>query len=598
MDIQEIRSKYPQYNDMTDTQLADALHAKYYSDMPKDAVYQKLGIQQQAQAPEGDSGIMGDIKNAAGGFARSGMGLVSNLMRPIDALTGANDPTMSSLITGKPAMSAHEQRMARIDARFKNQGYDPNSLSFKGGKLGGDVLATAPVGGALAKLVPLVSKAPLAAKFANSIAPSGLRTGAPVASSLAGRAADMGIRMAGGGITGGATTGLIDPGSEGTGAMIGAALPSSLKVAAKATQLVKRGVGAATSNILGASTGTGAESGRAAYAAGKTGSSKFLDNMRGKVSIDDVVGEAKGALSKMREARAADYRSGMVDISNDKSVIDFQPIQDAMSRIGKMGSYKGQQINKHAAGTVDDLMATVDNWGGLDPAEYHTPEGLDALKQAIGDIRDSTQFGTAARRAADEVYNAVKNQITAQAPTYSKVMKDYSEASALLKEIESGLSLGSKASKDTAVRKLQSLLRNNAQTNYGNRLNLARKLEEKGGPDLMPALAGQSMSSAMPRGLSGGIQKAGALGIGVTSPASIPALLAAAPFTSPRLVGEGLYRLGRLTSGPANLLSAGKHGANRLAAQHPGLLDLENALYRSLPVMATSLGKLYGENHE
>src|SRR3569833_1669309 len=109
MDIKEIRSKYPQYNDMTATQLADALHDKYYSDMPKDAVYQKLGIQQQAQAPEGDSVSMGDIKNAAGCVARSGMGLVSNLMRPIDALTGANDPTMSSMITGKPAMSAHER---------------------------------------------------------------------------------------------------------------------------------------------------------------------------------------------------------------------------------------------------------------------------------------------------------------------------------------------------------------------------------------------------------------------------------------------------------------------------------------------------------
>src|SRR3569833_1218460 len=175
MDIQEIRSKYPQYNDMTDTQLADALHAKYYSDMPKDAVYQKLGIQQQAQAPEGDSGIMGDIKNAAGGFARSGMGLVSNLLRQIVALTGANDPTLSSLITGKPAMSAHEQRMARIDARFKNQGYYPNSLSFKGGKLGGDVLATTPKNKTQTKQNPQKTKAPLAAKFANSIASSGFR---------------------------------------------------------------------------------------------------------------------------------------------------------------------------------------------------------------------------------------------------------------------------------------------------------------------------------------------------------------------------------------------------------------------------------------
>ena len=33
--IDEIRSQYPQYSDLSDTQLADALHAKYYSDIPK-----------------------------------------------------------------------------------------------------------------------------------------------------------------------------------------------------------------------------------------------------------------------------------------------------------------------------------------------------------------------------------------------------------------------------------------------------------------------------------------------------------------------------------------------------------------------------------
>lgn len=471
------------------------------------------------------------------------------------------------------------------------------------GEIGGNIIATLPVGGALAKGVqslPMLSKVPAVTKFANTLRSGGFSTGAPAATTFAGRAADMGIRSAGGGITGGVMAGLADPETAGTGAAIGALLPPSLKVAAKARQLVKRGAGAVASNVLGASTGTGAESIRAAYGAGKKGSTKFLDNMRGKVSFDDVVDDAKSALSKMRADRADAYRSGMVDIRNDATVIDFKPIHKAVAELKQMGSFKGQQINKNAAATVDDIAQTVDNWASLNPAEYHTPEGLDALKQAIGDIRDSTQFGTAARRAADQAYNAVKNEIVAKAPTYSKVMKNYSEASALLKEIESGLSLGSKgnASKDAAVRKLQSLLRNNAQTNYGNRLNLARQLEEKGGADLMPALAGQSMSSAMPRGLSGGIQKAGALGIGVTSPTSIPALLAAAPFTSPRLVGEGLYGLGRLTSGPANLLSAGRQGANRLAVQHPGLLDLENALYRSLPVMATSLGQRYGENHE
>lgn len=42
--IAEVRARYPQYNDMSDTQLADALHTKYYSDMPKTDFYNRVGL--------------------------------------------------------------------------------------------------------------------------------------------------------------------------------------------------------------------------------------------------------------------------------------------------------------------------------------------------------------------------------------------------------------------------------------------------------------------------------------------------------------------------------------------------------------------------
>jgi len=168
--------------------------------------------------------------------------------------------------------------------------------------------------------------------------------------------------------------------------------------------------------------------------------------------------------------------------------------------------------------------------------------------------------------------------------------QDYSEASILLKEIESGLSVGPNKSRDAAVRKLQSLLRNNAQTNYGNRLNLARQLEEKGGADLMPSLAGQSMNAIMPRGMTGAIQKGGALLTAAgTGGASIVPTMLAAPFTSPRLIGESLYGLGRLTGAAGSVAGKGGNALSQIAGKHPELLEKsKNALYRSVPVMATS----------
>jgi hypothetical protein len=181
---------------------------------------------------------------------------------------------------------------------------------------------------------------------------------------------------------------------------------------------------------------------------------------------------------------------------------------------------------------------------------------LDALKKAIGDIRDATEFGSAGRKAADTVYNSVKNEIAKQAPTYAKTMKSYSEASDLITEIEKALSLGNKASADTSMRKLQSLMRNNVNTNYGNRLNLASELEQQGGANILPAVAGQAMSSAAPRGLQG-LAATGTGALGIVN----PAVLAALPFQSPRLVGEAAYGLGRLSSTGGNAANAAIAGS-------------------------------------
>ena len=49
MNINEIRQKYPQYDDLSDEELADAFHKKYYADLPREEFLGKLGVQQQPQ---------------------------------------------------------------------------------------------------------------------------------------------------------------------------------------------------------------------------------------------------------------------------------------------------------------------------------------------------------------------------------------------------------------------------------------------------------------------------------------------------------------------------------------------------------------------
>jgi hypothetical protein len=127
-------------------------------------------------------------------------------------------------------------------------------------------------------------------------------------------------------------------------------------------------------------------------------------------------------------------------------------------------------------------------------------------------------------------------------------MKGYSEGQDLIKEITRSLNLGDKASVATGLNKLQSLMRNNVNTNYGYRQELANKLMEKGGADLMPAIAGQALSAKTPRGLVGqGLDVSALLGTALTGGAHIPATLATMATTSPRLMGETAYKLGQIS---------------------------------------------------
>ena len=121
-------------------------------------------------------------------------------------------------------------------------------------------------------------------------------------------------------------------------------------------------------------------------------------------------------------------------------------------------------------------------------------------------------------------------------------MSGYEKASKNIKEIERTLSLGDKKSSDTALRKLQSTMRNNVNTNYGKRADLVKQLEDAGATNISEKLAGQALSSWTPRGL-GSIVAGGAGAAGVATLNPLLALPVA--MQSPRLMGEASYYAGK-----------------------------------------------------
>lgn len=522
--------------------------------------------------------MMQSIKQGAGnlvaGAVRGAGSIGSTLLAPFDIAEDA--------LAGKGlSMDRNNARRAGIDAGLQSMGAEPDSMMYKGGKLAGEIAGTAGTGNVLALGAKSMGAAPT---VVNALRTGGMSVGGASMK----LAPELALRAGAGALVGGAQTAMVNPDIKdiGMGAALGGGLPIATKVAGAAGSMLKNGAAGVTNNVLGMATGTGAESVRTAYQSGKAGATGFLDNMRGNVPATDVLDSAKAALGQMRLDRAVQYKNGMAGVSADKSVIDFAPIDKAVSAIQSMGNYKGQVINKNSAGTVDEISGLVNQWKSLNPAEYHTPEGLDALKQAISDVRDTTQFGTAARKAADTAYNAVKNEITAQAPTYAKVMKDYSAASEALSEVEKALSLGNKTSADTAMRKLQSLMRNNVNTNYGNRLGLAKTLESNGA-DLLAPLAGQAMSSWTPRGIQQATNGAALLAAYPTGGAS----LAAMPLTSPRMIGEAAYKLGAANRGIANAGSATANRLSQLVGRNnatPLTMNQLAPLLATVPIMAAN----------
>ena len=344
----------------------------------------------------------------------------------------------------------------------------------------------------------------------------------------------------------------------GTNAAFGGVIPA-------VAPLVK-GTGKAISEGLGLTTGAGGESVRQAFRAGVEGGEKqkaFAQNLREQVAKTDILDDVSNNLETMRNNLSNQYRSGMMDISADKSILAFDKIDEALNAARDVGRFKGQIKNKEAAKSVQEATDAVNKWKNLDPNEYHTPEGLDALKQQIGGLLESIPFEQkTARKAVGDIYSSIRKEISEQAPTYSKVMKDYSEGLELLNDIKKTFSMGGNAAVDTQMRKLQSLMRNNVNTNFGNRQALMQTLEQQGGNQVMPALAGQALSSYTPRGLAG-------LGPVATTVGSISsgnvAPLALLPLESPRLVGEGAMAAGRALRPVVNLANSGTPEQRRLA---------------------------------
>jgi hypothetical protein len=213
-------------DDMTQEQMAEAIQRNFPDIHPQESAQPQqsdttVNQQERAKAQaEHDQAVkeqktantefnvmdkLGNVANAVGGFVRGAGSIGATIARPFE--------------------SAEENQARRDDlnSTLQSMGYNPESTSFKVGKVAGEVAGTAPIGGLIA--APLKAAMPAAIPLADAIASGGMT------SEGLGGLSGIATRALGGAISGGAQSAIVDPNLKNTevGAATGALIPTALK---------------------------------------------------------------------------------------------------------------------------------------------------------------------------------------------------------------------------------------------------------------------------------------------------------------------------------------------------------------------------------
>lgn len=318
---------------------------------------------------------------------------------------------------------------------------------------------------------------------------------------------------------------------------------------------------------VGLSTGTGGSVITQAYKSAKEGGAggqAFKEALRGRGSEEQLVLQARDALDTIVAERSAAYKKQRAILDTGERAVDtIEPIINAFNKqledYGVTFTKGGRPDFSRSPGLgryekdLGAMSKVLADWGSKE-GDF-TVIGIDNLKQVLDDFRigssDSRKFDAFVTNLRNQAKTLIKNK-----PGYQKLVKDYEESTGLIKEIQRGLSLGDKASVDTAFRKLTSSLR----TNNEFRKQLVEELDRITEGKLLGGIAGQQLSQAFPRGL---VKPLGAVGgvatLAATGGGALIPLILAALTTSPRLVGEILRLLGMTVGQISKLMKIISH---------------------------------------
>ena len=165
--LQELRSKYPEYNDMTDQQFADAFHNKFYNDLPKEVFYSKIGLESKttpktpAQAPDSVAMGFGDIVYGAGQLLAKGMQNLPENLTVMGRPVAASARAFAEKVVPQREAQYEAQRQAAGEGGFdfgRLMGNVINPLSYVAAPVANPIVRSAVTGGMLGAAQPVTNK--------------------------------------------------------------------------------------------------------------------------------------------------------------------------------------------------------------------------------------------------------------------------------------------------------------------------------------------------------------------------------------------------------------------------------------------------------
>ncbi len=317
-----------------------------------------------------------------------------------------------------------------------------------------------------------------------------------------------------------------------------------VRAAIKAVSLLTKPVKESLAGILGITTGVGTETIRTAAIGGR----EFRSALRGGISESDVVQTAKNAIDKVREVRRVNYQRQLSKIGLSNKTLNLKPVQVKLDSLIKRfrikpGENPGEwdfsrsSLDRTSWQPMADLINDVKGWGSQ--VDDLTPIGVDILKQRIDD------FFTPSKNSQNFVLplrNSVKKVLVKNVPGYEKLVGDYATASDQIQEIEKALSLGPRAGADTILRKLNRMMKESSEF----RRQLVKDLEQATGTNIRELVAGAALKPVVPTNkLLPTI--AGSAQVSAAAITGRPEILLLLPLGSPRLVGEFVNLVGRIS---------------------------------------------------